>query len=187
MSDNGTCFTSSEFQMFLRQNGVKHLLSAPYHPPTNGLAEQAVQVVKQGLKKVHTGSRIATVFFAYRLTPQTTTKTSPSELLFGRRLRSRLDLLKPNTAVRVELEQSKQVEQREKRSRERHFEVGDSVCVRNTTSGSQWSPGEVITKSGPVSYRVRLTDGRERRCHVEQIHKRTVEEHMESESPVTCG
>ena len=128
--DNGTCFTSSEFQMFLRQSGVKHLLSALYHPTTNGLAERAVQVVERGLKKVQKGSirsRIGTVLFAYRLTPQTTTKTSPTELLFGHRLRSRLDLLKPNTATRVELEQSKQVEQQEKRSHERHFEVGDSV------------------------------------------------------------
>ena len=120
VSDNGTCFTSSEFHMFLRQNGVKHLLSAPYHPATNGLAERAVQVVKRGLKKVQKGSirsRIATVLFAYQLTPQTTTKTLPSELLLSRCLRSRLDLLKPNTAARVELEQSKQVEQHEKHSR----------------------------------------------------------------------
>ena len=58
------------------------------------------------------------------------------------------------------------------------------MYVRNTTAGSQWSPGEVIAKSGPVSYRVRLTDGRERRCHVEQIRKRTVEERMELEIPI---
>ena len=56
--------------------------------------------------------------------------------------------------------------------------------MRNTTSGSQWSPGEVIANSGPVLYRVSLTDGCERRCHVEQIRKRTVEERMESEIPV---
>ena len=154
VSDNGSCFTSTEFQLFLKSNGIKHHLSAPYHPATNGPAERAVQVVKHGLKKVTTGSirsRIASVLPAYRLIPQTTTKSSPSELLLGRRPRSRLDLLKPNTAAIVELEQSKQVEQRDKYSRDRHFKVGHSVYVRNTTQGSPWVPGIVTTKSGAVS------------------------------------
>ena len=33
--------------------------------------------------------------FNYRLTPHSTTGVSPAELMFGRRLRSRLDLLQP--------------------------------------------------------------------------------------------
>ena len=32
-SDNGP-----QFQLFLKNNGVKHITSAPYHPATNGLA-----------------------------------------------------------------------------------------------------------------------------------------------------
>ena len=111
VSDNGTCFTSSTFNSFLKQHGIAHITSAPYHPSTNGLAERSVQLVKKGLKKVKTGSfrsRIAKVLFAYRLLPQMTTGLSPSELLLGRHPRSCLDLLKPNTAERVEHKQSKQ-------------------------------------------------------------------------------
>jgi len=52
VSDNGTYFTSSEFENFLKLNGVIHLKSAPYHPSTNGLAERAVQIVKRGLRKI---------------------------------------------------------------------------------------------------------------------------------------
>ena len=38
VSDNGTAFTSSEFGIFLRQNGIRHITSTPYYPATNGLA-----------------------------------------------------------------------------------------------------------------------------------------------------
>ena len=90
VTDNGTCFTSSEFAEFLRRNGVKHIKSAPYHPATNGLAERAMQVFKTGMRKMQEGTipeKLARMLFQYRITPQTTTGMSPAELLMGRRLR----------------------------------------------------------------------------------------------------
>ena len=184
VSDNGTCFTSAEFKGFLKKNGINQILSAPYHPSTNGLAERAVQVVKKGLKKETKGSmrsRLATVLFAYRLTAQSTTGQSPSELLLGRRPRSRLDLLKPNTAERVERQQAKQVKQHDNRARERSFEPGDLVYVRNYQSGNRWLPGVIQEKTGPVSFRAKMQNGQVRRCHVDQVRNRTVEEPTEPE------
>ena len=49
--DNGSCFTSSQFRTFLKENGVEQITTAPYHPSSNGLAERMVQVVRQGLRK----------------------------------------------------------------------------------------------------------------------------------------
>ena len=190
VTDNGTCFTSAEFETFLSRNGVHHITSAPYHPSSNGLAEWAVQLIKQGLKKTKKGSmksRLAHVLFHYRLTPQTTTGVSPSELLLGRRPRSRLDLLKPHTAEQVEKKQSQQKQQHDARARKRKFEVGTDVFVRNYHQGDRWLPGVIEQRTGPVSFKVKLTDGRLRRCHQDQVRNRSVDLPQEShtESDVT--
>ena len=55
VSDNGTQFTSTDFKE-CRFNGIHHMQTALYHPSSNGLAERAVQVVKQGISKQSTGT-----------------------------------------------------------------------------------------------------------------------------------
>ena len=67
-SDNGPQFISSEFQQFCKTNGIRHILVAAYHPKSNGLAERAVKIVKDGLKKMSDGTVedwIARFLFAY--------------------------------------------------------------------------------------------------------------------------
>lgn len=72
VSDNSTAFTSEEFTEFVRCNGIKHLTSAPYHPASNGLAERAVQTLKNALKKESGGvslkTQILRFLFHYRIT-----------------------------------------------------------------------------------------------------------------------
>ena len=51
-SDNGTGFTSDDFQKFCRINAINHSLIAPFHPSSNGRAEQTVRSTKTTLKKL---------------------------------------------------------------------------------------------------------------------------------------
>ena len=146
--------------------------------------------MKQGLKKVTKGSirsHLARILKAYRLTPHATTGVSPSELLLGHWPKSRLDLLKPMTADRVEAKQLKQKQQHDASAVDRSFKEGDRVFVKNFQSGEKWLPGVIVKKRGPVSFRVRLSDGQERRCHQDQIRSRTVnvtlEPTIETETP----
>ena len=95
--------------------------------------------------------------------------------MLGRRPRSRLDLLKPHTAERVERKQLEQKEQHDSKSRERELNIGDTVFVKNYHSGDKWLPGVIQKKTGPVSFVVKLTDGRVRRCHQDQVRRCSVE------------
>lgn len=51
VTDNGTIFCSREFQEFLQQNSVNHIITAPYHPSSNGAAENAAKTANMALKK----------------------------------------------------------------------------------------------------------------------------------------
>jgi transposase InsO family protein len=43
MTDNGSCYRSKAFARACRQLGIKHLLTRPYTPQTNGKAERFIQ------------------------------------------------------------------------------------------------------------------------------------------------
>ncbi len=155
VSDNGPQFSSEEFRDFCRSNGVHHMLVAPYHPSSNGLAERAVQTFKQGLRKSTEGTlkdRLARVLFSYRITPQTTTGRSPAELFFGRQLRSRLDLLKPDVSRRVESAHERQIVAHDQHSRSHTFLEGEEVYDKNFSRyGPPWLSGRIVRLTGPVS------------------------------------
>ncbi|XP_062620753.1 uncharacterized protein K02A2.6-like [Saccostrea cucullata] len=95
VSDNGPSFTSKEFEKFIAKNGIRHIKTSPYHPSSNGCAERAVQTFKTAIKKITGGTiqeRVHKFLFNYRITPQSTTGLTPSEMLMNRKLRSRLNL-----------------------------------------------------------------------------------------------
>ncbi|XP_075741088.1 uncharacterized protein LOC142788732 [Rhipicephalus microplus] len=159
VSDNGPQFTSEEFKQFVREMGCRHVQTAPYNPSTNGLAERFVQTLKNALKKddVHQPMKVKLNKFllAYRNTPHATTHEAPANLLLGRRLRTRLDVLKPAVGERVAYNQFRQTVNRQCRVRD--VSVGDHVLARNYRGQPKWVPAVVMAQSGPVSFRVRAS------------------------------
>ena len=156
VSDNGPQFISAEF---VKENGVKHVRSAPYHPSTNGLAERFVQSFKQALKVgerkgVPSQQCLAEFLLTYQVTPHSSTNESPSNLLMGRQLRNRLNLLHPDCGSVVLEHQNQQKQQHDRKSRPRDFDVGQNVMVRNFRKGPRWVQAVVVERCGPVSYLV---------------------------------
>ncbi|XP_008283526.1 uncharacterized protein K02A2.6-like [Stegastes partitus] len=126
VSDNGTQFTSQEFQNFLEINGVQHIRSASYHPFTNRAAEGFVQSMKHALKasqghgSLH--QRLNSFLLTYRNTTHSTTKATPAALLIKRQLHNSLDLLKPPKIKDIVLlNQQTQVERRKQKSKGKTF------------------------------------------------------------------
>ena len=178
LSDNGSPFTSSEFAEFTKKNGIRHVKVSTYHPSSNGMEERAVRTFKEGMKKFGNLQSIqccvARVLFQHRITPHSTTGVSPSELLMGRQIRSHLDLVQPNLSNQVELKQEAQKQYHDRHAKSRVFELGNKVFVKNPSSGPPWLSGHIIQIRGPVSYTVKLSNGRIMRKHIDQIRKRTV-------------
>ncbi|XP_055585283.1 uncharacterized protein K02A2.6-like [Uranotaenia lowii] len=146
VSDHGVQFTSDLFQQFLRMNGVVHKMGAPYHPATNGQAERYVQTFKQKLKalkcsKSQLNLELSNILLTYRKMLHPTTGQSPSMLMCGRQIRSRLDLMLPKNEIIAPTNYAV-----------RQFEDGDRVRVRDFLSKDKWKFGRIIEKVGKLRY-----------------------------------
>ena len=171
VSDNGPQFCSEEFQKFCKMNGINHTRSPPYHPPTNGEAERLVQTFKRNLKcsQAQEGTvqmHLDRFLLSYRTTVHPTTGQTPSFLLMGRRVKTRLDLLKPNMDKERNEKGWKQLE---KAKVTRDYDVNTPVLVRIYHSKQQkWTVGIISKKLGSMNYEV-MIDGKTYHRHIDQL------------------
>ena len=180
----------------MKKNGIRHKTSAPYHPATNGLAERAVQVVKNGLRKNREGDfdlRLTRALYRYRFTPPppppappTTTGASPSELFLGRKLKTHMDLITPDLSEKVLEKQKAQRAGHDRKVVERTYREGDTVYARNYQSGDKWLRGKIANVLGTRTYMVELETGVSVKRHVNQLRNRPVTEQSRGEVELEC-
>ena len=186
VTDNATSFVSEEFQAWCKERGITHLTGAPYHPATNGAAERLVQTFKQALNKSSLPPRAAVLEFLmqYRRTPLAS-GYSPSEILNGRQIRCKIDILLPSPA---HIAQAKQATSTSKAppiitshsqvERVAHiFKAGDPCyalyCGPRRNKDPRWVPAVVTKVFGPRSVNVHVYPrGPTWRRHIEQLQYR---------------
>ncbi|KXJ07253.1 Uncharacterized protein K02A2.6 [Exaiptasia diaphana] len=161
VSDNGPQFVSDEFQTFMKSNGIRHITSAPYHPATNGLAE--------------------------RNTPHLTTGESPAQMMLGRPLRTRLDLVKPNRNRKMLNKQHEQSMQSalHNATPARQIALGDTVMARDYRGDYKWRQGQVIEKTGPLMYKVQVSPNLIWRRHIDQLLPTMVQQRVPQDSDIS--
>lgn len=97
-SDNAPNFKSEEFEDYLRVQGIEHSTSTPYWAPSNGEVERMNRTILKAIKtlqaeKGNWKKHLNEFIFAYRTTPNSVTGVSPAEMMFRRKLRTKLPYL----------------------------------------------------------------------------------------------
>ncbi len=100
LTDQGTNFMSTLLQELYRLLNISRIRTSPYHPQTDGLVEKFNGTLKAMMRKFTSKNQkdwdeyLPYLLFAYREAPQESTGFSPFELLYGRRVRGALDVLR---------------------------------------------------------------------------------------------
>ena len=176
VSDNGPQFVSHEFKEFLEEFGITHVRSSLYYPRANREVERFNRVLKSSIQNTMIEGKRSLkettleLLLAYRSTPHQITGLSPSELLHGRKMRTKLDVkgrmpVETKTKKRDEVKQKVKQKQRKseeytdakRNARVSKFQVGDSVRVRKqrhvkkglTKFGEK---REIIKQKGKATY-----------------------------------
>ena len=184
ISDNGPQFSSEAFEKFSHEWEFEHRCSSPGHQQANGMAESAVKMAKQLIRKaVDSGRDPQLAILDYRNTPSQDYGTSPAQRMFGRRTRTLLpmceNLLKPqSTNIESDI---KTKNLRNKRSswyynkKSKNLEClseGDTVRMKPLVAGKKkWTKGIVNQRLDERSYEVATDTGT---CRRNRIHLRKV-------------
>lgn len=121
LTDNGTQFTSREFQNFVGTWEFTHIKCSPHHHQSNGKAESTVKTAQRIMKKAKEAKTDPYLsILAWRNTPTQGLQTSPSQRLMSRRARTTLptkfEQVKPNINI-LQDEKSKMEELKEKQKK----------------------------------------------------------------------
>jgi len=169
MSDNGTQFTSEQFQEFSRKWKFKHTTSSPGFPQSNGMSENAVRTAKRLLQKAKADDKDPYLaILDFRNTPDQD-GYSPVQKLMSRRTKTRLPTTKKLLSPKVAKGVSRNINENKQKQAAYYnqhakdltpLQLGDPVVIFDFQQ-KQWSTEGMIVKKLPHrSYLVKLTNGR---------------------------
>ena len=159
VTDGGPPYDSHSFKQYVRKMGINHHICTPENPQANGFVEVFQKVL---IKMVHTAvvekkdprEVIHQYLMAYRAAPHKTTGKSPYEMMFRRKMKTKIPqrMMRKDSAEEVvtrekhDKEKLKQKEASDKRRRSRKKEVkaGDKIMIqqKKTTVKPPWDPKE---------------------------------------------
>ena len=175
-TDNGNQFTSQEWADFMKANGIVHYRTSVAKPSTNGQVERFNSTFKSSLRAMNKESgnlnaKLNSFLLSYRNAVHATTGESPAKMFLGRNLRSRLDLVKPDTKSTVQNSRMKMAMSDAHKFRE--IDLGQTVLVRDyrPTANSKWVTGTIISRDGNLMYKIDIGNGQVWRRHIDQIVK----------------
>lgn len=143
-------FGSYECKNFAKENDFEIITSSPRYSQSNGLAERAVQICKNILKKSQSEDIVLKSLMAYRTTPTKYMKYSPEQLLQNRNLRTNIPMhsnkMIPKLCVDVDKQhENKQLKSKlyyDKTARQRGtFTLQEKILFRNN---NKWQSGIIV-------------------------------------------
>ena len=165
VSDNGPQFGANEFKEKMTKWDIKHLLIPPYHPASNGLAEKAVGIVKDRLKKMNVSARPIQLHTALKyiervngLTPHTSTGRCPYELVKQGPVPSLFPKLTGSSRQQARSEKTAVQHSSGRLHRRRTFEENEEVIVYDVKSKLS-SKGRICEVLGNNTYLADVGDG----------------------------
>lgn len=161
-------YNSTKFRLFAKEWNFDVVTSSPHHAQSNGLAEKAVSICKNLLRRsAQSHNDINFFLMEYRAFPLNNINLSPAQLFLSRNLKTKLpiseQLLQPeiimNMAPKFKSEQTKQKHYFDKTTKElKELSDNQNVLIKKENT---WYPGKVVTKHGaPRSYFVRDEEGK---------------------------
>lgn len=165
-SDNGPQFVSKELADFLEEQGICHRRVTPRWAQANGEVERQNRSMLKTMKIAQSQGKnwrdeLITYLISYRTTPHSTTGVAPAELLYSRKVRTKLPELQQfeindgeirDRDLYKKVKSSSQMDLK-RRAEKCDLELGDQVLVKtdkqNKLSANFGSvPYEVVQRKG---------------------------------------
>ncbi|XP_060587796.1 uncharacterized protein LOC132743280 [Ruditapes philippinarum] len=166
-TDNGPPFQSRAFREFANNSGFKHKRITPLHPQANGIVERFMAPLQKAIKTAIAPRQdykraLSRYLMNFRNTPQTTTQTAPIELMFNRKLKTKLPKMtfdNKDTDIRdrdsLSKAKNKIYADNKRRAQRNNLKLGDRVLLKREQRNKfetpfYPTPGIIIAMKGSM-------------------------------------